>query len=164
MGAARGRFVSREAASNRARHTCCALKARRLSRACRRAYERVGALHCDKVAPTLSRPLRGLRQGVAYLSLNAQDAPPLALYCADLSPTALRAAGPSVAQLFALRSKRGVHPEPVEGPVSGGLPLRSKRFAVSALEVIVETRLRRPCLDRFAVFAKASRTFIENAK
>ena len=31
------------------------------------------------------------------------------------------------------------------------------RLAVNALEFYVAARLRRPCLDRFAVFAKASR-------
>ncbi len=38
------------------------------------------------------------------------------------------------------------------------------RLAVNALEFYVAARLRRPCLDRFAVFAKASRIFIENAE
>jgi len=66
-----------------------------------------------------------------------------------LSPTALRAAGPSVAQFFALHSKRFA--------VSGLLTLRSKRFAVGALVFFDAAWLRRPCLDRFAVFAKASR-------
>ena len=44
------------------------------------------------------------------------------------------------------------------------MTLRSTRFALSAVEFFAETRLRRPCLDRFAVFAKASRIFIENAE
>ena len=38
------------------------------------------------------------------------------------------------------------------------------RLAVNALEFYVAARLRRPCLDRFAVFAKASHIFIENAE
>jgi len=61
----------------------------------------------------------------------------------------------------------------------GLFPLRSKRFAVSArelftrtagclalsaLDIFVETRLRRPCLDRFAVFTKASRNSLIEAE
>ena len=36
-------------------------------------------------------------------------------------------------------------------------PLRLTRFALSVWEIFVEVWLRRPCLDRSAVFAKASR-------
>ena len=68
------------------------------------------------VAPTLSRPLRGLRQGVAQFT-------------------------------FALKTLR----------FERVFRLRSTRFALSVLETFVEAWLRRPCLGRFAAFAKASR-------
>ena len=53
-----------------------------------------------------------------------------------------------MARLIPSRSKRRSDPEPVEGPLSGVFSLRSKRFAVSALEIFVETRLRRLVPDR----------------
>ena len=89
--------------------------------------------------------------------------------CADLSPTALRAAGPSVAHFLLLRSTRfalsaALTLRSTHFALSDALTLRSTRFALSAVEFFAETRLRRPCLDRFAVFAKASRIFIENAE
>ena len=43
-------------------------------------------------------------------------------------------------------------------------PLRSKRFAVSALEFFDAIWLRRPCLDRFAVFTKASRNDLNDTQ
>ena len=55
-------------------------------------------------------------------------------------------------------------------------PLRSKRFAVSVWEIFAARhsncsvlsvngkKLRRPCLDRFAVFAKASRIWLLRSK
>ena len=71
------------------------------------AFERVGVLRCNMVAPTLSRPLRGLRQGVAQFT-------------------------------FALKTLR----------CERLIPLRSKRFAVSALEFLDAARLRRLAPDR----------------
>ena len=84
-----------------------------------------------------------------------------------MPPTALRATGPSVVHL-ALRSKRFAVSvlETNDGPtlkaqrVECELIRHSKRSVLS----VNGKKLRRPCLDRFAVFAKASRIFAENAQ